>query len=772
MKTKIISLLALCGVALAVSSCSDDDLSIRKADYDPNYKGTVNFPEADYVLPADQPTLTVPFSSDVNWTARVYDPNAKDAETPLEWASVSPAEGEAGEDLSVTVTLQPNTDNSNSRSFVLEIQTEKGSTEALEIVQDLMPLNPADIEDYDEYICPEKWNPHFEKGPESLLRGDSYYSWVRCRQSDHFFVFWSPEFGADPNAEDVKPAMRVDVDDLLAKAEQFFNTNVNHLKMCTLGQNLSTLDSYKMQIYLLYQDEWLATGSGYDNVIGALWVNPSTCQPVGSVIGHEIGHSFQYMVYADKVHQGIAPKDDALLPYGFRYGYGEDGAGGNAYWEMCAQWQSFQDYPEQQFASDFGTWRLTPNYHFLHPWHRYASYWLQTYWTNKHGIEAFGKIWQDSKYPEDPIQAYVRLYCGGNWQTAREEISDYARRMATYDIDGIREYLGPENYDSYENVMWYDDQTGEYQISYQSCPQATGFNVISLKVPEGGGHVSADFRGLDLGSALSKKDKGVVLDGDHKSTSEKVRNYNSCGNASDLGWRYSFVAFDGNAKRTYGDVYADRNGHVDFNVPAGTEYLFFVVNGSPENYVGCWWHATSADATDNMQFPYAVKFTGTDLLNYSEPLEPEYNVIDDNHMEVLVSQKGNPDEYLVGEYDIAVPQIASFFGIAESEISALKMDAGKEPTEGKIAVLAVNTDGSYNYNANANNGYWLDAEGNSGSWGDAGFGYFEFGEAKNTVMAIGNMPGKPEYVAGFSCPIRCALVYGNKVCTVKVNLHY
>ncbi len=28
-----------------------------------------------------------------------------------------------------------------------------------------------------------------------------------------------------------------------------------------------------MQIYLLYQTDWLAAGSGYDDKIGALWVN-------------------------------------------------------------------------------------------------------------------------------------------------------------------------------------------------------------------------------------------------------------------------------------------------------------------------------------------------------------------------------------------------------------------------------------------------------------------------------------------------------------------
>lgn len=776
MKAKLFAALMLSvGVAcVGLSSCNDDDLTVRKADYDPNYKGTTAFEEADYVLPCDQAELTIPFSCDVNWTARVYDPAATDAQ--IDWATVTPEAGQPGDTLHVTITFQPNQSNDTPRTLCLEILTEKGSSETLEIVQDLKPLVPAEIADYDKYICPGTWNPHFEKGPEAMLRGDSYYSWTRMKQSEHFFCFWSPEFGADPNSEDVKASMRVDIDDLLAKAEKFFDTNVNHLKMCTLGQGTSTLDMYKMQIYLLYQDEWLATGSGYDNVIGALWVNPSTCQPVGSVIAHEIGHSFQYMVYADKVHQGLAPKDAELLPYGFRYGYGTDGAGGNAYWEMCAQWQSFQDYPHEQFASDFNTWRLTPHYHFLHPWHRYASYWLQTYWTNKHGIEAYGKIWQDSEYPEDPVEAYTRLYNGGNWQTTREEIADYAVHMATYDIPGIREYCGPENYDSYDQTMWYDDATGEYQISYQSCPQATGFNVIALTVPDGGGQVSVDFRGLSVGAPLAKKDKGVVLNGDQQSTSQKVKNYNTLGEDSNLGWRYGFVALSGD-HRSYSDIAAAKNGTLTFNCPANADYLFLVVNGSPEQYVRCWWNTTeAANATENMQYPYAIKLHGTDLAHYSEPVEPEYNVIDANNMEVSVEMKGKPDEYLVGEYDIANPQIAGFFGLDESQIGALKLDAGADLQDGRIAVLAVNADGSYNYTANANGGYWLGANGDSGAWGDPGYGYFEFGDAANTVMSIGNMPGKPDYVAGFSCPIRCALIYVNgatqKRVLVKVTLHY
>ena len=205
-------------------------------------------------------------------------------------------------------------------------------------------ISPSDIPDYDKFFVNSEWGP-------TILSKSAKFSFARYKSSEHFFVFWAPEFGDDPNASTVPANMRVDIDDLLAKAEKFFDTNINKLGMATLGQGKSMLDKYKMQIYLLYQEEWLATGSGYDDAIGALWVNPSTCQPVGSTIAHEIGHSFQFQTYADRVQAQGVPND---YKSGFRYGFeGPDGAnnGGCVYWEQCAQWQSFQDYPEQQFTS-------------------------------------------------------------------------------------------------------------------------------------------------------------------------------------------------------------------------------------------------------------------------------------------------------------------------------------------------------------------------------------------------------------------------------------
>lgn len=339
------------GMAMVMGGCSDDDMSKTVADYDPRYKGSVVFGTADYNVEGDATEQVVTFSSDMAWTAAMY----ADGEI-CDWATVTPSSGEAGESLQVTVSIQANESLENTRTCTLQIATEKGANKSVSFAQNykVLVLDPTDILDYDKYICPESWNPHFEHGADYMLRHDSYYSWHRMKQSEHFFVFWSPEFGEDPNAETVAAAMRVDIDDLLKKAESYFNTNVNILKMATLGEGKSMLDDYKMQIYLIYQDEWLATGSGYDDKIGALWVNPSTCQPVGSTIAHEIGHSFQYQVYADKVNKQGAPAD---LHHGFRYGFGPDGAGGCAFWEQCAQWQAQLDYPEEMFGYHLDVWK-------------------------------------------------------------------------------------------------------------------------------------------------------------------------------------------------------------------------------------------------------------------------------------------------------------------------------------------------------------------------------------------------------------------------------
>ena len=88
---------------------------------------------------------------------------------------------------------------------------------------DVQIMDQADVKDFDKYYKPQEFSDM------DMLRSDSKWSWFRSAQSEHFFVFWEAGFGDDPNAESVPANLRVDIDDLLEKAEQFYKTNIEKL---------------------------------------------------------------------------------------------------------------------------------------------------------------------------------------------------------------------------------------------------------------------------------------------------------------------------------------------------------------------------------------------------------------------------------------------------------------------------------------------------------------------------------------------------------------
>ena len=93
---------------------------------------------------------------------------------------------------------------------------------------------------------------------------------------------------------------------------------------------------------------------------------------------------------------------------------------------------------------------------------------------------------------------YTRLYNGNDYNRTREELFDYAMKMATYDIDGIRQYS--TGYQGRYNPVMVRNDRGEFQIAYENCPGATGFNVSPLDPVQG--KVTVNFRGLGYGEAL------------------------------------------------------------------------------------------------------------------------------------------------------------------------------------------------------------------------------------------------------------------------------
>lgn len=603
-----------------------------------------------------------------------------------------------------------------------------------------------------------------------FMSDNGKWSFARSKESEHFIVFWEKGFGSDPNASTVPANLRVDIDDLLKKAEQFYATNIDKLRMVVTGEGKSRLDHYKMEIYLLYQTEWLATGSGYDNKVGALWVNPSTCQPVGSTIAHEIGHSFQYQTYCDNILQG---KPDNLRS-GFRYGY-PGSNGGNGFWEQCAQWQSYQDYPSEAINNyHFTVWMANHHRHFENEWQRYASYWLQYYMTERQGITALGRIWNESIYPEDAIQAYTRIFCNNDYEEAKKHLFEYAQKCATFDFDQIRKYV-TTHYDSYSTQFVAADN-GWLQVAYESCPAPTGFNVIPLDVPAAGTVVTVDLQGVSAGSPLAAGDVGQMFDGDGNKAGTTTA-YNTSSVAGNEGWAYGFVALKSDNTRVYGEAnFTTDNGTASFTVPSGTKRLFLIVQGAPTSYRQSPWD--EKEETDD-QLPYRLKISGTNLQGYvaidpnAEPkdIELTYN------LSCSKSVSGFPQGSINLSADGSLTKIAEAFVMQPSMLAAntgtIMANATGTPAEGKIVLGLEDADGNLSYKYTATTGFYCTAEGGPGSYAAGSPIWFEY-DKDNFVLTYGHYPGKT--VANKCYTVRPVLVYTKDgvqyKCRITLNMYY
>ncbi len=668
-----------------------------------------------------------------------------------DWLKLKDAKGVGGTSEKLSFEMTRNTTKS-PRVANIKVSCGTAST-FLKVTQapsTIEVMDKSQVKDFDKYYKPAEF------ANIDMLRNDAKWSWFRSKQSEHFFVFWDAYFGDDPNSSSLAEGDRVDVDDLLQKAEHFYETNITRLGMVVTGQGKSQLDKYKMEIYLLdpTPEWWVATGSGYDNVIGALWVTPSTCKPVGSVIAHEIGHSFQYQVSCDKLLTGEGNETSYGMDCGFRYGFGANGAGGCAYWEQCAQWQSFQDYPEVTFSDSFYAWQQNFHRHFCHEWMRYGSVYFQFYFTQKHGVKSYGRIWNESKFPEDPLQTYTRLYCGGDLQKFYDDYAEYAQKVLTYDFGDIQKYAD-DNAKAFKTQMFEVD--GKFRPSYANCPGTTGFNAIQLNVPDGGTIVKASLKALPVGSGLAPDDPGEMKNGDNQVVGT-AHKYNSQSNKS-ANYRFGFVAIKNGKAIEYGKMTKGAEGDALMTVPAGTDKLYLVVVATPDTYNR---HAWNDDESDDEQWPYEVSFTGTNVsghINIDTDAEPQnVSLSYDLKCDAAFS------EYVIGTLDLAnngaLEKIAQAFALQPATLagSTLPISNGQtaKPAEGKIAFGLQQPDGTISYSYTANAGFYCTADGRQGSWNNGDPIWMEY-DKDNFVLTYGHYPGKT--TAGTKYVVKPVLVY-------------
>lgn len=408
--------------------------------------------------------------------------------------------------------------------------------------------------------------PYSMRNPGFLTKTGTYY-WGRKAESEHFAVLWEPGFGSNPAA--AAGTYNTNVTQLLQRAEACYNLYCDSLKF--INKTTSITNKYKILIFLKYTNDWVANGSGYDDLIGGLNVNPAAANN-GAVISHEIGHTFQYLVHCDLRINGTR---------GFMYVLGS--GTGNGYWEQTAQWQAYQLYPGEVFnSSNFGVYTAGAFKSPFHEDNRYANYFINYYWAYKRGLGTIGRIWRESVKPEDPAQAYMRLF-GLNMAQFNDEIWDMGARWATWDIPALRTN-GSTKIGAIVTTLK-ADTAGFLKVDSAKCLQDHGVNIIPLKVPTVATTVSATFEGLPGASGYRRVESGARG-----------------------GWRYGFVALLKDNTRMYGTMGRDLKGSVSMALPANVSKLWLVVTSAPISYKV---HSWDENAANDEQWPYHIKISGT-----------------------------------------------------------------------------------------------------------------------------------------------------------------
>lgn len=409
----------------------------------------------------------------------------------------------------------------------------------------------------------------------ALNNTNSQWCYQRSLQSKHWILFWEKGYG------DGVPA---GVEEILATADRIFEFYADSLKFIVTNKGTSKTDTYKMIIRLRSTTEWEASGSGIDNTIGLLtlsrWAYTSRG---GQTVAHEIGHCFQYQTHCDNNDWN-----------GWMYNWGSSTL--NVFWEMCAQWQAYKFYPDMQTDNEWLNNSLNGMHrHPLCVELRYENFFIQDYMADRHGMDIIGQLWNKSRSPEDPLQAYMRLTMKGTTAAKLEQLGDemweYGARMTTFDMDHMRtRFKGligrraqPQLTKDAQDFWW---------PTAASCIENWGNNAIRLNVPATAKTIYVEFEGKAGASGYTELNK------------------------TRAGWRIGFVALKKDGTRIYSDItpasYAEPNATVAFDCPAGCSYVWLVVSGAPTLYWTRDWLSWS-ESSKAEQWPYRVKLHQTNI---------------------------------------------------------------------------------------------------------------------------------------------------------------
>ncbi len=596
-----------------------------------------------------------------------------------------------------------------------------------------------------EHYIPNEWK-NFNSNETLLYKKsdpNNEYTWSesRSRETDNCIVYWDNGYGSTaPDELSSSNEYYVDIDDLLEKAEEFYQLECNTLGF--VDPSTSNVSRYKIMILMNHTTGWVCYGGGYDFQISALWLSPSTCHPVGSAVAHEVGHSFHYMCYSEDSNYGA----NSNIQTGFHGAVGN----GAAIWETTANWQALQSYPNEVFTES-GTvdiFQKSYNYAFTHEWHRYQAYMFLIYLVQKYGdVKTIANVWNQR---ETTIKDFNQVLMDNKNLSVSDLYRlhfDFAMRAVTYDLDfcapyRLDEYIGKFNY----NRVKLD--AAKYQVAYSSCPQSTGFNVIPLNVPNAGVTVTTAFTALVPGCALANGDPATYLNGESTYASSGRTAYNNAVSASERGFRLGYVVLKNDGTRVYYDdnaIHCTGTGEVTENisyiVPENTKKMWLVVAPTPSTYIQHQWDENYAN---DDQWPYQVEFTNTNILGEGvidgraiSDCTITYNV-------TLIPDDSGYSGTTISFNSSDLATMSTAFQLTGDEIFNKIVDYSTDgPDNGEIMNYAANADGTLQamgHSTNGDFGHWFQNSGTATTYGNNSVVFAEFYKDSKSVI-IGQFPG-------------------------------
>jgi len=577
-------------------------------------------------------------------------------------------------------------------------------------------------------------------------KSTSQFCFERSAESEHFIIFWENGLTKTSTGNISYDGYTCNVKTLLTQAEKIWKCYVEELGFLEPGN--STTDLAKIQMYIVKKgwsgnnNDWRADGSGVDGTlynmstsgtktaksykVGVFHCTPRAATARGGhTVAHEIGHTFQYLVSAD-----------CGTTHGFGYGIGQ--GNDNEWWEDCANWQGYKVYPSRQYT-DGEYYEAYLNTHHLNIHHedgRYNNCFYQDYWCQLHGKNTIARIWRETKKPEDPTQTYMRLF-GLDEASFGDEMYETYAHLTSIDIDAVRANgkakIGMEPQRLIEPssaivTKYLNNENDWWVVDPKYCPENYGYNANPLKVPAAGTVVKATFKGI-AGCA-------------------------GYGNTyvSRAGWRYGLVAYCSDGTRVYSETGSAKEGEVSITVPEKCTNMWFVVMGAPTTY---WSHSwTSGVASSNFagngeQWPYAVKFEGSDAYGASRTYGtyPEDYVRKDTTVVINASLAQSTSQYSSVRVQYDMGAVSKALGVSTEQMKAVVSNktAGKK---NYIRFAGINADGKTETNNTTTStssstvfGHWFNSTGNVVSYGGSSYIFAEM-YPDSYGCYVGQYPGR------------------------------